>query len=319
MNSWSAQTDQEQNRKGVAAHYDHRGKSMEKMNYSRIDLHMHTTISDGTDDLRTLLENLGKKGIELFSVTDHDAVKGSLLMPRLLGTGDPDFIRGVEFSCRDGNGKYHILGYGYDPRRPAILGLVEDGHTMRMEKTQARIRYLQTEYGMRFPEKEVEELLSLDGPGKPHIAQMMIRHGYASSIDEAIRDYINGRKFPDLYQDPVTVIKAILASGGIPVLAHPAYGSGDELILGEELEARLKRLMRYGLKGVEGFYSGFTDKIQEEVLDLAEKYDLYVTAGSDYHGTIKLVELGDTNLPDAGQAPEGLLRFLRDVKIIKAL
>ena len=83
------------------------------------------------------------------------------------------------------------------------------------------------------------------------------------------------------------------------------------------MEDRLRYLMDFGLAGVEGYYSGFTARIQEEILGLAEKYDLYVTAGSDYHGKGKLVELGDTNLDDIADAPAGLHRFIEDVEILE--
>jgi len=86
--------------------------------------------------------------------------------------------------------------------------------------------------------------------------------------------------------------------------------------MGEELDERVRYLMDYGIRGVEAFYSGFTPKIQSEVLELAEKYDLYVTAGSDYHGGNKIVQMGWTNLNDNSEAPEGLTRFLSDVEII---
>lgn len=292
-------------------------RNMNKASFNSIDLHIHTTISDGTDTPEILLDNVKRYGIDLFSVSDHDAIKGSLLMPELLCEGDPAFIRGVEFSSRDQHGKYHILGYGYDPQLPGIQELVNKGHSFRMEKTRARITYLQETFDMVFPEEEIEQLLALDNPGKPHIAKMMIRHGYADNIADAIDRYIDGKKFPNKYLEPEEVIKGILASNGIPVLAHPSYGSGDELILGDEMDERLQRLMGYGLAGVEAFYSGFTDRIRNQVLDFAKKYDLYVTAGSDYHGTNKLVELGDNDLNDLSQAPEGLFRFLEDVPIIR--
>ena len=112
------------------------------------------------------------------------------------------------------------------------------------------------------------------------------------------------------YVRPEQAIQGILGSGGIPVLAHPCYGSGDELILGEELDCRIRKLMDYGLRGVEAFYSGFSEKLRLQVLSLAERYDLYVTAGSDYHGSNKLVRLGSTGLDTADAWPEGLQRFL---------
>ena len=82
------------------------------------------------------------------------------------------------------------------------------------------------------------------------------------------------------------------------------------------MDERLQHLMEYGLAGVEAYYSGFTPRIQNGMLELAEKYDLYVTAGSDYHGSVKLVQLGDTNLEDLSEAPDGMRRFLEDVEIL---
>ena len=103
-------------------------------------------------------------------------------------------------------------------------------------------------------------------------------------------------------------------SGGIPILAHPTYGSGDQLIIGDELDGRLRRLKEYGIKGVEACYSGFADKMRDELLDYAERMDFYVTAGSDYHGTNKLIAIGDTGLDYSREMPAGLERFLADVK-----
>ena len=98
------------------------------------------------------------------------------------------------------------------------------------------------------------------------------------------------------------------------MLAHPSYGSGDQLILGEEMDERLRKLMDFGLQGLEGFYSGFTARLRGEILSFAERYDLYVTAGSDYHGWNKQVILGDTHFDPAQKMPDGLRRFLEDVR-----
>ena len=113
---------------------------------------------------------------------------------------------------------------------------------------------------------------------------------------------------------PEEAIRGILSAGGIPVLAHPCYGSGDELILGEDLEWRLRKLMDYGLQGVEAYYSGFPEKLRQEMLSFAAEYGLYVTAGSDYHGANKLVQLGNTGLEATSELPKGFLRFLEDVR-----
>lgn len=275
-----------------------------------IDLHMHTTVSDGTDSPGELIERVKEAGIELFSVTDHDAVKGCEIIKPLLREGDPAFITGAEFSCKDGEGQYHILGYGYDKRAPSIRDVVAAGHALRMSKLDKRLRFLKREFGFTFSDEDIAALHYLDNPGKPHIGNLMVKYGYASTKKEAIQQYINKFHAGSEYIRPEDAIRAILAAGGIPVLAHPSYGRGDEIIVGDAMDKRLRRLISYGLSGVEAFYSGFTPKLQEEILSFAERYGLYVTAGSDYHGKNKLVRLGDTNLKSVGEYPEGLLRFL---------
>ncbi|MBR6952065.1 MAG: PHP domain-containing protein [Oscillospiraceae bacterium] len=280
----------------------------------KFDLHMHTTVSDGTDAPERMPERAREAGLRLFAVTDHDAVKGCRILRDALTEADPAFLTGVEFSCKDEQGKYHILGYGYDPETEPIQRVVRTGHGFRMKKVRARLDFLKTEFGFTFPEEEIAALFMLDNPGKPHIGNMMVKYGYAPSKEKAITEYINKVRFRSEYVRPEEAIRGILGSGGIPVLAHPAFGSGDELIVGQEMDARLKRLTAMGLQGVEAFYSGFTPKIIRQMLDFAEQYGLYVTAGSDYHGTNKLIPLGDTGLDDAMPWPDGLHRFLEEVR-----
>ena len=279
-----------------------------------IDLHMHSTVSDGTDSPEELLARVREAGLTCFSVTDHDAIKAGRIIPPLLTEGDPAFLTGAEFSCRDEEGKYHILGYGFDPDSAAMRALVETGHRLRMSKVLARLDFLKSEFGFSFPEEELRQLFALDNPGKPHIGNLMVRYGYAETKEQAIKGFIDRISFRDEYVRPEEAIRAILGGSGIPVLAHPSYGDGDDLILGADMEQRLRRLMEFGLQGIEAFYSGFTPRLRLEQLSLAERYGLYVTAGSDYHGKNKLISLGDTGLQSAEEWPEGLKHFLNDVE-----
>ena len=286
--------------------------------FDKIDLHMHTTVSDGTDTPEQILEYVKEAGITLFSVTDHDAVKGGEKLLKVLKNGDPKFITGAEFSCKEYKAggkqeKFHILGYGYDPEAPAMRQVVETGHAYRMEKLDMRLKGLAAEFGFTFSKEDHAALYSMDNPGKPHIGNLMVKYGYTETKEQAINQYINKLHVRGQYFRPKEAIEGILGAGGIPVLAHPSYGSGDQLILGEEMDERLRKLMDFGLQGVEAFYSGFTPAIQREVLAFADKYHLYVTAGSDYHGRNKMVVLGDTNLGSRDSYPEGLLRFLEDI------
>ena len=280
---------------------------------------MHTTVSDGTDTPEEILSRVTEAGIEVFAVTDHDAVKAGSVIKKLAAAtpGAPLFIPGVEFSCRDEAGKYHILGYGFDPDGPEIAVTVNAGHSLRMEKVYARIEFLRTEFGFEFPEEEIEKLLALDNPGKPHIGNLMVKYGYAESRGDAIDRILNRQSFREKHLRPEQAIRGILDAGGIPVLAHPFYGSGDELVMGEEMEERLTRLKGYGLCGIEAYYSGFSPKLIRAALELSERYSLLVTAGSDYHGANKQIELGDTGLDRSSEPPsvlvETVLRLSRAI------
>ena len=280
-----------------------------------IDLHMHTTASDGTDSPEEIMEHVRQTGLELFAVTDHDGIEGAMEIEKIR-SDHPEkaeglrFLNGIEFSCRDEEGKYHILGYGYDETSPVMQETVNQAHENRLKKVTERLRYLEDECGFTFKQEDIDALYRNHNPGKPHIANMMIKYGYVSSISEAMTEYLNKKKIPNVYLRPEEAIRTILESGGMPVLAHPSYGDGDQLITGQEMEQRLNKLIEFGIRGVEAYYSGFPPKLIQEMLYFADRYKLYVTAGSDYHGKNKLVSIGETNLHRVSEGSENLKAFL---------
>ena len=284
----------------------------------KIDFHIHSTFSDGTDSPAAILRMLREGGFTHFSLTDHDTVNGGAEMARLLTRGDPAFIFGAEFSCEDESGKYHILAYGYDPAAPSVNALVDTSHGYRVNRVKKRLELLKRECGFSLTEAEREALFALNNPGKPHIAEYMIKYGYAATIGEAFENYLNKFDCCGEHVRPEDAVRAIVLAGGIPVLAHAPFGSGNQLLAAEEVEARLKRFIPCGLRGLEGYYSKYTYEMQSEMLSLADKYDLFVTVGSDYHGTHKTVLLGETHLEMAESYPDGLLAFLREVEKRKA-
>ncbi|MBQ1685251.1 MAG: PHP domain-containing protein [Clostridia bacterium] len=279
-----------------------------------IDLHMHTTASDGTCTPGELLSRVREAGLSVFAVTDHDAVKACTEIRRLLLPGDPLFIPGVEFSCRDEEGKYHILGYGFDPAAEPIAELVEAAHGIRVDKVKKRLSVLKSDHGIAFPDEEIRELLSLPNPGKPHIGNLMVKYGYAGTRRQAILDVLNRICVNTGFIRPEQAIAAILDSGGVPVLAHPFFGDGDQCIEGAEMERRLARLTDFGLRGVEAFYSRFTPAQCAKMLAYAERFGLFATAGSDFHGANKDIPLGMTGL-SGDELPAPLVRFLKAVAI----
>ncbi|MBQ9414832.1 MAG: PHP domain-containing protein [Clostridia bacterium] len=281
---------------------------------TKLDLHMHTSVSDGTDMPEAVPALVKATGLDLFAVTDHDSISACARIRKARTPEDPLFLPGVEFSCKDENGKYHILGYGFDPDAEPIRRVLEKGHAFRLNKVKKRLEFLETAFGFSFSPEDLRTLYAIECPGKPHIGNLMVKYGYATTKEDAIEHYIDQIRFKSEYIRPEEAIEGILGGGGIPVLAHPVYGDGGDMILGSELEERVDRLTSYGLQGLEAYYSGFTPKMCQEVLRLAGKQDLYVTAGSDYHGANKMVMLGDTGLPSA-QDDESLQRFLADVRI----
>ena len=282
--------------------------------YGKIDFHMHSTVSDGTDRPEEIISYVKDSGISFFSLTDHDATKGCKIIRSILNESEADselaFITGVEFSCKDEEGQYHILGYGYDTESESIRDVVEKGHMYRMNKVRARLDFIEKEYGFSFRKDDIDTLLAMDNPGKPHIGNLMIKYGYVETIEQAIRNYIDNIHFKNAYIRPEEAINGICGAGGIPVLAHPFFGSGDQLIIGNEMEERIKKLIWFGIQGVEAFYSGFSPKQINELLSMADRYNLYVTAGSDYHGKNKLIELGDIGIDINESVPNGLKRFI---------
>lgn len=258
------------------------------------DLHMHSIFSDGTDTLPELISGVRAAGIDAFSLTDHDCLDGCRMMQEILQPGDPLFINGVELSCEDESGKYHILGYGYHPEKPSLQQAVEYTHALRREKAQNRMQYLES-MGFRFTDAEKAKLFSLKNPGKPHFAQLLMQKGYLPDKTAAFAA-VSGYHGSEEKLTPQAAITAILRSDGIPVLAHGVLADGSQKLTSEEIRSRVGNLKKMGLMGLECFYSGFTGHQQETMLHLAEEYDLLVTAGSDYHGKNKRVILGQTNV-----------------------
>ena len=128
------------------------------MEFRTIDLHMHTTFSDGTDTPAEILARVKQAGISLFSVTDHDTIEGCAVIRELLQEGDPAFLNGVEFSCKDEDGKYHILGYDFDPDSPKIKELLQSCHDARICRVEHRLRFIEKEFGFTFSQEDVDAL-----------------------------------------------------------------------------------------------------------------------------------------------------------------
>lgn len=250
-----------------------------------IDLHIHTTASDGSDSPQVLARNIKSSGIRLFSVTDHDTISGAMAMEPLVPEG-VRFVRGIEFSCADPAGKCHILGYGYDPVHPAFRAALAEGRQLRLAKMALRIEALARDHGVVLTDGELQWVMGHESPGKPHLGQVLMDRGLAPTLDRAIRDYLRDVPGRDRI-DAKTAVEAITASGGFPVWAHPLGGEGEKRLTPERFGQLLQALLGYGIRGMECWYSRYSMADVEFLLEQAERHSLTVTGGSDYHGTNK--------------------------------
>ena len=265
---------------------------------SLIDLHMHSTASDGKDTPKALLEKIKSLGIRCFALTDHDTIDGVVEMEKALASDDCvdiTFIRGIEFSCITSVGKCHILGYGYDLDHSAFKAVLEKSAGLRRRKLEQRLDFLRQEYQIEFAEADIEIMRHMKSVGKPHLAELMIKMGLVDSVAEAVNKYIDHCPTLDSRMPADEVVHAIKASGGISVWAHPYGGVGEKVLSDEEFQAQRTCLMGIGIQGLECYYSQYTKTRIEALTACASENNLYISGGSDYHGRKNFPELGTLN------------------------
>jgi len=263
------------------------------LDYNRhvgIDLHIHTTASDGTFTPSEVVAHAIKLKLKAIAITDHDTLAGS--SEALKGGISPalDFLTGVEISaapppCYPRSGSFHLLGYSIRLDDSELNQTLEKLQQARKSRNPAIINRL-NELGIPISLDEVSEKAGDAQLGRPHIAQILIKKGVISSIDEAFDQFLGTDKpaYVDKYRVKCSkAIDAIRGAGGIPVLAHPGlleYESENQL---DDLIGQLKQM---GIQGVEVLYTGHTEDQTRLFAELAQRHDLRMTGGSDFHGAI---------------------------------
>jgi len=244
---------------------------------SKIDLHMHTTASDGALSPTELVREAHTRGLECIAVTDHDSTDGideAVAEGERLGV---DVIPGIEMSTDIPRAEVHILGYYLEYRDDefqAVLRQLREGRRERAEKMVAKLAGM----GVVIPWERVLEVAGQGSVGRPHIAQVMVEMGYVSSMVEAFTDYIgrNAPAYVERYKlTPVDAVRLIRKVRGLPVLAHP----GEVLTLG----TLLPELIAAGLVGLECYYGDYSPETVEGLLALADEHGLIPTGGTDFH------------------------------------
>ncbi len=275
-----------------------------------IDLHTHTTASDGTLAPAELVELARRRGVTALALTDHDTVAG---LPEALARGGEvgvEVVPGVEVGVQwDEGGAMHLLGYFVRDEEPELLRRLAEICSWRRERAQEIVRRL-NEAGVQVSFEQVEAVAPGCALGRPHVARVLLEAGVVRSVGEAFQRYLRrgrpgyvARAMPS----PADGVALLHAAGGVAVLAHPST-----LRLGRQgLKSCLEQLQAWGLDGIEVYSSGHSPAQRGTYLALARELGLVVTGGSDFHGATKPdIQLG-SGLGGNAQVPDAVLEELR--------
>lgn len=276
---------------------------------SRIDLHLHTTHSDGSLPPSEVVRLAHEAGVTALAITDHDITTG---LPEALAAGQAlgiEIIPGIEISSRYGDSELHVLGYflnWQDPELNARLATLRDSRHRRNPQIIERLQAL----GIDITYDEVRAVAGSDSVGRPHIARVLMDKKIVASAKEAFDRFLaNGKPayVPRDLPEPAEAIQWIKAAKGLAVLAHPTWVKATEGTLTD----LVRQLKAAGLDGVEVHYSTHTPRQTREYLSLAKQTGLLVTGGSDFHGVTKPdIEVGIGK--GALHVPDHLLPKLKD-------
>jgi len=277
---------------------------------NEVDLHTHTTASDGTHTPPQLVARAAKLAVKVIAITDHDSTAG---VPSAQTAGERlgvEVIAGVEINTDVPGAEVHILGYFVDPDHEELnveLARIREGRVGRARKMAEVLT------GMGAPVR-FERILEIAGEGsvgRPHVAQALLEAGHVATFGEAFEKYI-GRNSPAYVErmkfTPAEACGLIRRAGGVPVLAHPVffdrYGAIKSSV---NLEALLAETIAAGLLGLETYYPNYDAVTVEYLLGIARRYGLVVTGGTDFHGS-------KPNEPDLGgvYVPRKVVRRLRE-------
>jgi len=271
-----------------------------------IDLHVHTIASDGLFSVPQLVEKAKNIRLKAMAITDHDTIKGIIENIKLFENPDEILlIPGIELSVdyKDIKEGIHILGYFVPYEDEKFNFFLEEMESSRQERNVKIINKL-NEVGIKISLEEVQEVAQKEIVGRPHIAQCLINKKYVSTFDEAFDKYLGKNGIAFLPRRRISAKKGIellRKFNCIVVLAHPYYIFESENV--SKIEPIIREFLDYGLQGIEVFYPMMSKEFMENLLNLAQKYKLLYTGGSDYHGYKDLnIELGygdgNLNVPD---------------------
>lgn len=255
------------------------------------DLHLHTFFSDGTFTPEELVERASKLGFSAIALTDHDTMEGCARAATACAAVNIEFISGTELTAEHADTEVHILAYFVDTQNQTLLTRIAEFQAVRQNRIREMVAAL-NKLGIPLKAESVFALANCKSPGRPHVARALVKENLISNLDEAFERYLKkGRPawIPKTKMSALESVELIHQAGGLAVMAHPGLNRTDEII---------PDLVAAGLDGIECFHTKHSTKMAERYLEIAEKYHLLVTGGSDCHGFSKVKPLiGTVKLP----------------------
>nr|WP_245192283.1 PHP domain-containing protein [Arthrobacter pigmenti] len=258
----------------------------------RIDLHTHSTVSDGTESPADVVRAAAAAGLDVVALTDHDSTAGWAEAGRASRELGLALVPGMEVSCRTDTGiSVHVLSYLHDPTHPALLAEVERSRDARLTRAERMVEKLAVDYPISWA--HVLEHVAVGATiGRPHIADTLVALKVVASRSEAFAHILSARSpywVSHYAPNPADAVELVRAAGGIPVFAHPVASSRGRIVDRGVTE----EMIGAGLLGLEIEHRDNPDEGRGELRAIAAQHDLLVTGSSDYHGTGKPNRLGE--------------------------
>jgi hypothetical protein len=278
----------------------------------RIDLHTHSTASDGTERPAELVAAAVRAGLDVVALTDHDTTSGWDEAERAAVEHGIALVRGTEVSTRAHGVSVHLLSYLHDPTHPALARELEQTRHARDGRARAIVDLLGADHPIRW-EDVLEHVQLGTVVGRPHIANALVRLGVVADRDEAFAALLrsDGKyHVPHYAPSTAAAVRAVRAAGGVPVLAHPGADGRGRIVP----DAVFDELAAAGLAGIEVHHRDHTPEQRERLQAIADRLGLLVTGSSDYHGAGKTNSLGENTTTPAVLAvieKEGVLPVVR--------
>jgi 3',5'-nucleoside bisphosphate phosphatase len=255
------------------------------------DLHLHTFFSDGTWSPEGLAAEAHRQGFSAIALTDHDSVEGCARAAEACATAGLEFVTGTELTAEQDGDEIHILGYLVDPLNERLLAEIRKFQSVRQNRIREMVARL-NDMDVPLRADEVFELANCRSPGRPHVARALVRAGLCGNLDEAFERFLKRNRpawVPKFKMSATRAIELIHQAGGLAIMAHPGLNRCDDVI---------PPMVESGLDGIECFHTKHSTSTTEHYLELADRFHLLVTGGSDCHGTSKGKPLiGSIKLP----------------------